>query len=543
MKYFDKSTGRTVTLSETPTDFLVMTEPGDGEAALALFSQRVFRIVSSTNNDGVYIARLKSDQESPVEVEKTLTNFRADDRIRFVVPAVTDEEGLTRFMLPDRVVVRFRGLSDRQVQRYVASVSSRVVTRYRTPGLYELAVPDGQPVGDFIATLNQNDAVAFVEPQFYAVEDADIRITVTRGGGAPPDGETNGAEGDNLSWNLSKIALAQAWMVTTGGPEVIVAVVDGWPAVDHEALTGKLLTAPDKIPTFTSDTTVSSHATNICSVLTGESARLTGVAPGVKLLPLVVNLFSQVYAERADAIYQAAEIARRQEVDGQSFARLVLSCSWRTAGDITVIRDAFEEAISAGVLVVCSAGNTASSAAHYPSSYSSRPGPLGEGLISVAATDAADRKASYSNFARTVDLCAPGGDGLPLDSGDIPCADLDNTYTVGAGTSLAVPHVAGIAALMLSADPALSPRRLKELLKATADPLDARNPEYAAMLGAGRLNAGRALAAIAPAPAADARALRARLATLARAFQSDTGWALVQAQVRRGLEDLELVLD
>src|SRR5205823_4065280 len=108
---------------------------------------------------------------------------------------------------------------------------------------------------------------------------------------------------------------------------------------------------------FTAEASISSHATNICSIIAGESPNFVGVAPGVRLLPLVVNLDSQLYAERADAIDFAVECAQQGRIDQNRISRLVLSCSWRTTGDIAVIRNGLRRAVEAGIVAVFSAGN------------------------------------------------------------------------------------------------------------------------------------------------------------------------------------------
>jgi subtilisin family serine protease len=276
-------------------------------------------------------------------------------------------------------------------------------------------------------------------------------------------------------------------------------VVDGMPDAEHEALASKLATPVGDELLFAADRTVSSHATQIAGIVAGESSSFTGAAPGVRLLPLIVNLNSQVYAERASALRFAAECARRRRIGELAIERLVLACSWRTSGDTAVVRTALGEAVESGILVVCSAGNGDSSAAHYPSAYSAGPGVLADGVLAVAATDRDDVKASYSNYAASVDLCAPGGDGLPIDARDIPCTEQGSAYGYAAGTSMAVPHVAAVAALMLSVDASLTPKELKRLLRATADPIAAANPGLAGLLGAGRLNARGAVAAVADA--------------------------------------------
>jgi len=210
-------------------------------------------------------------------------------------------------------------------------------------------------------------------------------------------------------------------------------------------------------------------------------------------------------------------------------------------GDVSVIRTALEEAVGEDILVVYSAGNTDNNQPHYPSDYSARPGALGNGVLSVAATDQDDRKASYSNYSPKVDVCAPGGDGLPLDAGDILSADQNNSLQFAAGTSLAVPHVVGLAALILSLAPETPVAELKRLIKETADNIGSLNPGYQGQLGQGRVNAARALAALnvapppteAPAVGQNADVLD-ELARCSQVLKAATGWEIAVAKIVKG---------
>ena len=496
MNYHDKSTGRTVELRESRTEFLGMAAPDDTEAVNPVLDQRVFSVIKSTNRDGVFLFRVKSEEESPVEITRALDNLRANRSLREVAPALIDADGQARFALPGRVLVRVRDMSAEEVARYLASVRSALLRRFGGSELYEAALPVGVEMSAFIDTLNANDHVVFAEPSFYGVDDIEVRVTITvaeapRSG----EGEAVGAS-PTLTWNLRKLAVESAWTRTRGRPDMVVAVIDGMPETAHEAIAAKMVGPVGDDFVFSDDRAVSSHATNICSVIAGESERVSGVAPNVRLAPCIVNLRSQVYAERAAAIDRVTKAARDKRLGRLGVGRIVLCCSWRTSGDIAAIRTAFQDAVTAGVPVVCSAGNEDSQLPHYPSEYAGWPGPLGEGVISVAATDQDDRKADYSNSSASVSVAAPGGNGLPLDARDILCADQSDSYVYAAGTSIACPHVAAVAALLLSADPLLTPKEVKQHIMRTADAIDTQNPGYRGTLGSGRVNAARALAAV-----------------------------------------------
>ena len=499
MQYRDKSSDRIVKLTDSPTAFLAVAEPGDAESVATLAGQRVFSLNASTNEDGVYVLEAVSDAESPVEIAKAVEALRASPGVHAVMPAQVDEAGETRYVLPGRIAVQFADTPARDVRKLVRELGGSVRRQFGSSGLYEVDVPEGTGIDAFIETLNAEPQVAFAEPLYYGVNDANLKVSIAVGG----DGGDAESVTAALGWNLERIEVAGAWAVTRGRDPIVVAVVDGMPETGHEAIAAKLAAPPADTFVFTADRSVSSHATNIAGIVAGESASFIGAAPGIRVLPLIVNLNSQVYAERAAALRFAATCAVKKAIGRTRIERLVLSCSWKVSGDLAVIRTALDEAVAAGVVVVCSAGNAGTTAVHFPSAYSDGPGALADGVIAVAATDRDDHLASYSNHSPTVDVCAPGGDGLPIDARDVPCTEQGNTYGFAAGTSISAPHVAAVAALMLSANPELAPRDVKRLLGESADPIDALNPAYAGTLGSGRVNARRAVAAAGGPPAAE----------------------------------------
>ncbi len=575
-RYRDKSTGRTVVLNDSWTEFVALAAPEDAEALAAVTDQNVLSVTRSTNSDGVFILKVNSEAESELQIKATIDRLQSTNLLTAVTPALIDSEGITRYALPDRVVVQFASPKRVSAQAVLSREGASFVREFRSPGMYEVQPAVGMSVFELIEALNESKDVNFAEPSYYGVNDQEIRASVRSGANGSDE---EGLE-DGLPWNLRKIAVGGAWTISTGAPTIVVAVVDGWPD-DHPALQGKFLAPLAADFLFTSDRTPSSHATNICGLVCADQGQIAGIAPGVRILPLVVNLRSQTYAERADAIRWVARAASENSAGGRPVRRFVASCSWRVSGDIAVIRTALQEAVAAGVLIVFSAGNDGDARAHYPSDYS-RDAAFGGGILCVAATDQDDRRAAYSNYSNSVDLTAPGGDGLPFDERDILCADLAGSYTEAAGTSIAAPHAAAVAALVLSVNPALDCATLKALLKASVDDVGVFNPGFAGRLGTGRLNAAKALAAARdslavptdPEPPQDGavpaddtasegdgpsarvdtvtsdsdvvpeiRVVRSKLEAADLEIQKTTGWELIEVRVARKEEIVTLHFD
>jgi subtilisin family serine protease len=180
-------------------------------------------------------------------------------------------------------------------------------------------------------------------------------------------------------------------------------------------------------------------------------------------------------------------------IDGNSYVRMdfassafyyaaikgvnALNCSW---GSSSGINSAANYARNQGVVIVTSAGNDNNTAAPYLASHSD--------VITVAATDYTDHKASFSNYGYWVDVCAPGV--------SIKSTYFNNTYADLDGTSMSAPFVTGLVGLVAAADPSLTREQIRAVIVDNADDIDALNPGYAGMLGTGRINAYNTLLAI-----------------------------------------------
>ncbi len=282
------------------------------------------------------------------------------------------------------------------------------------------------------------------------------------------------------TWNFDQVSVPAARGAGNSGEGVLVAVLDSWIDPAHQDFEGRVLAGADCVGGTCKPGPPSKdscdHGTHVAGTVASTSF---GVAPRAKVLPVRVLTYdpaSKLCVGNPEDVAAGIRFAVRNK------ARIInLSLGPDVPGLTTspTIPAAVKEAAAADVVVVFSAGN---SGAPMTSSYG------GDALV-VAATSRAGGLASYSQRGDGVDLAAPGGDPKTQDS----CTQSDcvtslypgNRYAVAAGTSMAAPHVAGIAALLLGQQPTRTRSQVFERLTSTATPLPGA--------GSGLVNASAAL--------------------------------------------------
>ena len=318
------------------------------------------------------------------------------------------------------------------------------------------------------------------------------------------------------------MSVPTAWDYTQGSNDIIVAVLDTGVDIKQPELAANIWTNPnpgkpgdpsgyvndlhgwnfvennnDPTPQFTSGWTEAgiTHGTVIAGIIGAVGNNMSGIAGinwHVKIMPLRI-LDSQGIGD-SNAAARAIDYAT-------AHGARVLNFSFVTDEHNIALDQAIARAAKSGVLIVAAAGNNRDTGGDNLDKTPMYPvcsdGPGTNYVIGVAATDLNDERADFSNYGTNcVDISAPGENIISTQLYNPSLAGFDSYTRAGwNGTSVASPMISGVAALMLAANPGLSRETLGQYLLSTADPIDALNPLYRGELGAGRVNAERAVKA------------------------------------------------
>jgi len=277
-----------------------------------------------------------------------------------------------------------------------------------------------------------------------------------------------------LQWNLPLINLPDAWDLSTGD-DVKIAVVDS--GVNPFGIDGfgklfknRVLPGYNAILGIPGGFDFGNHGTRVAGVIGQETNNITGVAGiayGAKILPVKATCFS---GEALICwIVNGIRWATNHKAD-------IINVSLGTSYRSQALEDAINYAYEKGVAVVAAAGNDSNDEVAYPAAF--------EHCIAVGAVRYDKELTYYSNYGDALDLVAPGGD-LDVDQNGDGYRDgifqesferfwfifLDWNYCYSAGTSVASPHVAGVAALVKSLHPEYGPDKIRQVLQDTAEDL------------------------------------------------------------------------
>jgi len=351
-----------------------------------------------------------------------------------------------------------------------------------------LRVPPGHEQ-QAVLLAKQNPLVAFAEPDY----------AITADSASSPDDLPDDPSFDQ-QWSLLQIGLPDAWEVTTGSPDILIAIVDSGIQLDHPDLADKIWTNPGEIPgnhldddgngkvddlhgwryyhqytnlgfvpaedaNVRDDFGHGTHVAGIAAASTNNQIGISGISWGSHILPVKVldEWGSGWYSDIAAGIIYAAD----------NGAQIInLSLGGEQPSDL--LSSAVDYAHNHGALVIAATGNSGE-AVLYPAAY--------DPVLAVSATDENDLRPAFSNFGPQVDLAAPGT--------NIYSTWYRTNYLTKSGTSMATPHVSGAAALLWSLKPNLDADAIANALMHSS--LDIEPAGVDDFTGWGRLSAKMAV--------------------------------------------------
>ncbi len=406
-----------------------------------------------------------------------------------IATGLSDIDGLNRqfgVKVLDPLIKPLARASGESIQTFAA----------RQPDLLGLYVAHFDPQYDpnlVASAYKGKPSVIYAEPNYYAYADE---------GPAAPLALTPNDPYFSFQWNMPLIQAPQAWDVSTG-QGVLVAMLDT--GVAYESFEtyqqapdlSNTLFAPgyDFINGDAHANDDEGHGTHVAGTIaqsTNNGQGVTGVAFGATLMPVKVldSKGQGSYDTIAQGIIYAADRGAK-----------VINMSLSGRGGSSALAEAVDYAVRKGALVVAAAGNSSGSV-EYPAAY--------ESVLAVGSVGFDRKRVDYSNYGPQVDLVAPGGDtDVDLNGDGYPDGILQQTFRSSPtsfgfyyyeGTSMATPHVSGVAALLFARNPAATAAQARQAMQSTTLDLGptGRDDEY----GYGLVQAAAALAAIGGPPSA-----------------------------------------
>ena len=398
----------------------------------------------------------------------------------FVVNAKTDYDIIQyndSEFVSGEIIVKFKnGVGNNEISKVNSKYGLSVISSSKSAGFQRLKIPKGKTVLEIVDILNKNPNVEYAEPNFI------VHAEMT-----PTDPYYS------YQWHLHGLSqgginMEAAWDITSGSG-VVVAIIDTGIRVGSDLSSTSFVSGYDFVNNDNDPIDDNGHGTHVAGTVaqsTNNGIGVAGVAFSASLMPVkVLNSHgSGTYTAVANGIYYAVDHGAN-----------IISMSLGGSSSSQTLQNALAYAYDNGVTCVAAAGNDGHNGVSYPAAYDAY-------VIAVGATRYDKTRAWYSNYGSSLDVVAPGGD-TSIDQNGDGYADgvLQQTFVLRRGkpqwgyyfyqgTSMATPHVSGVAAL-LYAKGVTSPDNIRNVLQSTAVDLGA--PDWDIYYGYGLINAYDAL--------------------------------------------------
>ena len=387
--------------------------------------------------------------------------------------------------VPGRLLVKFKeGVMTRAAADVLAENGATYLTNLYASPVQLVQVPEGKELA-LVDQLNNDPRVEYAEPDYiyWALD-------------TPNDPYYS----SNQWAHTERMNSAAAWDLSTGSNTVTIAVIDTGIDETHPDLAAKIVAGYDFVDDDANPHDLNGHGTHVAGIaaaITNNGAGVAGMSWGARIMSVRV----------LDASGSGSSV---DIVSGINWASThgakVLNLSLGGTSYSTSMQNAVTSATNAGALVIAAMGNCRTAGGGcpyanptaYPAAYSN--------VMAVAATNRSDTYAYYSQFGSHCDIAAPGGamtylhdpggiySTLPTYTVDMTGDGFSKNYDYLQGTSMATPYVSGLAALILSVSPSLTPAQVQQVMQDTA--VDLGTTGWDANYGYGRIDALAALQSV-----------------------------------------------
>jgi len=376
--------------------------------------------------------------------------------LRGIIPAtshaqveIETSQPKSRFVA-GRLLVKYRSQQPDRVNGLMRAGGAREVNKVSGTEVHVVELPASSDEQAFVKALQQEPDVEFAE----------LDRIITPAEMVPNDPNYSG------QWHLPMIQSPAAWSITSGAPNVTIAILDTGVDPTHPDLVSKLVPGWNFYDNNSDSSDVNGHGTAVAGAAAASSNNGLGVASvawGCNIMPIRISdpNGDGTLSAMASGLTWAADHGAR-----------VANISYQVSDSLTV-KSAAQYFQSKGGVVTISSGNDGSFDSTADNPY----------VLTVGATYTDDTVAAWSTKGNNLDLAAPGS--------LIQTTNLGGGYGTWSGTSFSAPIVAGVAALVMSANPNLSASQVQTVLKQSADDLGTAG--WDTSYGSGRVNAARAV--------------------------------------------------
>ncbi|HZG84672.1 S8 family peptidase [Paenibacillus sp.] len=431
--------------------YFVLGEPagaGRGQGAVGFVHQDVLRQVASNQSRNL---RLK---EFPDE-DKRFGIRAVDPETGREVDVDTPEEnqGVSHYRKREVVVKFKKPPSPDDIARMKAETKAVSVKQLGPAFVFDSRQMTTAQLMDYFKKRD----IEYVEPHYMYV--------TNETSAAEPNDELYG----RYQWNLPIIETPAGWTLSKGNAEVVVGVIDTGVALSHPDLKEHIVEGYNVVEPASppeDDVGHGTHVAGVVSALTDNGQGVAGMTWYNKIMPVKV-----LDSTGMGSTYSVAEGI----IWATDHGAKVINMSLGNYASAEFLHDAIRYAFDRDVVLIAATGNDNTSDPGFPAAYPE--------VFAVSATNQDREKATFSNYGDYVDVVAPGE--------NIASTYTDNQYAALSGTSMASPHVAALAALIRSANPALKNTQVYDIMRKSVDDLGTpgRDPYY----GYGQINVSRAL--------------------------------------------------